>query len=114
SEFYSAAAGYFRRRLRPNRTYGLFFIFLGIFSLVLCVPLWREHRLLTLGLAFGYLFCGAVGLPVVYHAFASLRKLSGNDKSEAGSIRLDRLREVAINNRSDPVAALVLKLTDER
>ena len=111
-EFYAVAAGDLRKQFRPNRTYGLFFIVLGTFGLLLGVYHWREHPWLTLLLVVSYLFCGAVGLPFVYHSSATLRLLSNKRGSGDAISRRQRLRTVALNNHSDPVAALVLELTE--
>jgi len=112
AEFYSAAADYLRKRVRPNGTYGLFFIFFGIVSITLLVIQWREPSLLTLILASGYLFFGAIGLPLLYGTSATLRNLSDKYEPEDANSRLRRLRKVALNNHSDPIAALVLELID--
>jgi hypothetical protein len=111
SEFYSTAAAYFRRQSRPNRTYGLFFIFLGVVSLILCVIHWRERRLLALLAVPCYLFSGALGLPVAYHASGILRHLP-RKPNESLDHRLSLLRKVALNYRWDPVGALVLERID--
>ncbi len=108
-EFYKLAAAHLRRRFRPNRTYGVFFIFFGTLPLLLAVfygaPLWFG--------AGAYLIFGALGFLLFYHSSATVRNLSEGHESEDATSRLTRLRKVALNNQQDPVAALVLQLTGE-
>lgn len=112
AEFYTAAAGYLRKRFGPNRTYGLFFLFLGGAPLLLAISLPRWSVLEALLFTVGYLFFGALGLQLFYHSSATVRKLPKTQEGEDAGPRLRRLREVALNNRTDPIAALVLELTE--
>jgi len=110
-EFYSLAASYFQKRFRPNRTYGVFLLFLGSFPVLLSIPQGSDlvTKFLLVG---GYLFFGALGLQLFYHSSATLKNLPDTFEGENGSDRLGRLRTVALNNQQDPVAALVLEITE--
>ena len=108
-QFYSTVTAYFRRQGRPNRTYGLFFLFLGIVSLLLCVIHWRQHRPLVLVIAAGYLLGGVLALPMVYHSSATLKISSHNPETLDPETRLEHLRILAWRHPPDPVGALVLE-----
>jgi hypothetical protein len=111
AEFYSLAASHLLKQFRPNRTYGMFFIFLGSFPMLLLIP--QDSDLMTkLLLVGGYLFSGALGLHLFYHSSATRKNLPDTFEGEDVSGRLQRLRKVALNNQQDPVAALVLELTE--
>jgi hypothetical protein len=111
-EFYTTAAGYFRRRFRPNRTYALFFLFLGGFYVYILIVVPRLPLTFILVALGGYLFCGALGLPLFYHASATVRLLSKTHDGDDANSRIQRLRKVALNNQTDPISALVLEMTD--
>jgi len=111
AEFYSLAASHLLKQFRPNRTYGMFFIFLGTFPVLFLIPQGADlmTKLLLVG---GYLFFGALGLHLFYHSSATRKNLPDTFEGEDVSDRLRRLRKVALNNQQHPVAALVLELTE--
>jgi hypothetical protein len=111
AEFYSLAASHLRKQFRPNRTYGVFFIFLGTLPVLLAIPQGSDV-VTTLLLMGGYVFFGALGLQLFYHSSATLKNLPDTFEGEDEHERLRRLRKVALNNQQDPVAALVLELTE--
>jgi hypothetical protein len=112
-DFYRIAAAYLRKRFRPNRTYGLFFLFLGSVPLLVGVLYVPPHFPEFLFGVAAYLLFGALGLALFYHSSASVRNLRDGDEGEDADSRIERLRKAALNNQQDPVAALVLELTDQ-
>ena len=113
AEFYSVAAGYFRKRFRPNRTYGVFFILLGSLPVLLAI---REGAgvLKMVFLVGAYLIFGALGLILFYNSAGTLKNLPESPEGQDCSRRLQGLREIAESNLQDPVAALVLELAEEK
>jgi len=110
TEFYTVAATYLRKLSRPNRTYGMFFIILGSIPVLLVVSQ-RSTPLQIFIFLGGYLFFGALGLQLYYQSSASLKNLPPVSQAGDPDSRLRGLRNVALNNQQDPVAALVLQLT---
>ena len=113
AEFYTAAAAHFRKSNRPNRTYGLFFLFLGFLALVLFVIIGAQNGHFAWVLLPAYLWFGVLGLPALYRGRATPRILAEGSKAEDENGRLRRLRTVAVHNSADPISALVLELMDQ-
>jgi hypothetical protein len=112
TEFYTVAATHLRKQARPNRTYGVFFIFFGTVGALLPLTQ-RTGTLHTLLMLFGYLFFGALGLIFFYYSSATLKNLPKTSEGDDANDRLRRLRKVAMHYPQDPIAALILHLTED-
>lgn len=111
-DFYEIAAAYLRKQFRAKRTCGLFFLLLAATPLLL-TAFYPPLRLLNVLCGAGaYLFFGALGLALFYQSSDTVHRLPSSSECEDASGRLRRLRSAALKNQQDPIAAMVLQLTD--
>jgi len=112
TEFYIAAAGYFRQRVRSHRNYGRFFLVLSLLSWALVCFHWGQWEVLWV--LPGFLFFALLGWAVIIGATRTSKALYEADHDTDPHSRLQRLRVVALTFRGDPISVLVLQSSERQ